>query len=131
MANQRVPSTLKEVEFSHNTLRLHLAHLERQGTQEGQKQMHTSKLPPNPKTRIITILRQFRDKAARVRSDNVGRMTIGSQSGACRCVSWCQCKPWIRRQNAEAQEDGVDLICFWLKNTKPFYARSPYDVASH
>jgi hypothetical protein len=69
--------------------------------------------------------------SARVRSDNVGRMTIGSQSGACRCVSWCQCKPWIRRQNAEAQEDGVDLICFWLKNTKPFYARSPYDVASH
>jgi len=56
---------LKEVEFSHNMLWLHLADLERQGTQESRKQMHTSKLPPNPKTRIITILHQFRDKAAR------------------------------------------------------------------
>jgi len=27
--------------------------------------MHTSKLPPNPKIRIIAILHQFRDKAAR------------------------------------------------------------------
>jgi hypothetical protein len=27
--------------------------------------MHTSKLPPNPKIRIIAILDQFRDKAAR------------------------------------------------------------------
>ena len=30
------------------------ARLERQGTQEGQKQMHTSKLPQNPKMRIMT-----------------------------------------------------------------------------
>jgi hypothetical protein len=45
----------REVDFSHKPLRLHLAHLERQGTQEGQKQMQTSKLPPNPKTRIKTI----------------------------------------------------------------------------
>jgi hypothetical protein len=74
---------------------------------------------------------RFKLLSTLILSDSVGRMTIGSQSGACRCVSWRQCKPLTRRQNAEAQEDGVDLICFWLKKTKPFYARSPYDVASH
>jgi predicted ArsR family transcriptional regulator len=52
MGFQQIP---EEVELSHDTLRLHLARLERQGTQESQKQIRTSKLPPNPKTRIKTI----------------------------------------------------------------------------
>ena len=51
MANQRVPSTLKEVEFSHNTLRLHLARLERQGTQEGQKTDAHLKTAPKPENK--------------------------------------------------------------------------------
>ena len=54
-----------EAEFFHNPLRLSLARLERQGTQEGQKQIYTLTPPPNPKIRIKTTLHQFRDKAAR------------------------------------------------------------------
>jgi hypothetical protein len=54
-----------EAEFLHKPLRLNLARLELQGTQESQKQMHTSKLPQNPKIRIATILGQFWDKATR------------------------------------------------------------------
>jgi hypothetical protein len=69
MTNHGFQQILKEVEFFHNTLRLHLARLELQGTQEDQKQMHTSNLPPNPKTRLTTILHQFRDKAARANSE--------------------------------------------------------------
>jgi hypothetical protein len=57
-----------EAEFFHKPLRLRLARLERQGTQENQKQVHTSKLSPNPKKGITTILDQFRDKAARARN---------------------------------------------------------------
>jgi len=56
---------LKKARFSHKQLRLHLAHLERQGQQEDQKHVYTSKLSPNQKTRIKTTLHQFRDKAAR------------------------------------------------------------------
>jgi hypothetical protein len=65
MATNGFQRIWKEVEFFYKPLRQHLAHLERQGTQEGQKQMHTLKLSPNPKMRIMTILHQFRDKAAR------------------------------------------------------------------
>jgi hypothetical protein len=46
---------LKEVEFFHKPLRLQLAHLELKGTQEDQKHVHTSKLPPNQKIRIKTL----------------------------------------------------------------------------
>jgi hypothetical protein len=60
-----VPTDPGGSRFFHKLLRRHLACLERQGTQENRKQMHTSKLSPNPKTRIMTILHQFRDKAAR------------------------------------------------------------------
>jgi hypothetical protein len=49
----------------HNQLRLQLARLELKGTQEDQKHVYTSKLAPNWKTRIMTTLHQFRDKAAR------------------------------------------------------------------
>lgn len=56
---------LKEVEFSNKPLRLHLARLEHQGTQESQKQMHTPKLSQNQEREIKTILHRFRDKPAR------------------------------------------------------------------
>jgi len=54
-----------EADFFHNPLRLQLALLELKGTQEDQKHVYTSKLSPNQKIRIMTILNQFRDKAAR------------------------------------------------------------------
>jgi len=56
---------LKEVEFFHNPLRLQLAHLELKGTQDDQNHVYTSRLSPNPKIGIMTILHQFRDRAAR------------------------------------------------------------------
>jgi len=56
---------LKKTEFFHNTLRLHLARLELKGTRKHQKHVYTSKLAPNQKTRIKTILHQYRDKPAR------------------------------------------------------------------
>jgi hypothetical protein len=66
MANQGGFHQIRiEVQFFYKPLRLYLARLGRQGTQEGQKQVHTSKLPQNPKIRIKTILHQFWDKAAR------------------------------------------------------------------
>jgi hypothetical protein len=67
MAITGFQQTLKEGAFSRETLRLHLARLERQGTQEDQKQMQTPELLPNPKIRIMTIFNQFRDKAARAK----------------------------------------------------------------
>jgi len=54
-----------EAGFSHEQLRLQLARLELEGTQADQKHVYTSRLSPNPKIRIMTILHQFRDKAAR------------------------------------------------------------------
>jgi hypothetical protein len=54
-----------EAESFHEPLRLRRAHLKRQGTQDGRKQMYATKTAPNPKTRIMTTLHQFRDKAAR------------------------------------------------------------------
>jgi hypothetical protein len=56
---------LQEVEFFHNTLSPHLARLERQGMQEGQRQMRASKLPPNPKREINTIFNHFSNTLAR------------------------------------------------------------------
>jgi len=69
MTTREFQQILKEAEFSHKRLRLHLAHLELKGTQEDQKHFHTSKLAPNPKIRIKTTLHQFRDKAAHYYSD--------------------------------------------------------------
>jgi DNA-binding transcriptional regulator PaaX len=46
---------LGEAEFSHKTLRLRLARLERQGMQEGQRQMCASKLSPKALKGINTI----------------------------------------------------------------------------
>jgi hypothetical protein len=56
-----------EVEFSHKLLKLNLVRLECQGIDMSQKQIYASKLSLNPKIGIMTILHQFRDKAARVR----------------------------------------------------------------
>jgi hypothetical protein len=56
---------LREVEFSHKPLRLHLARSELRGTQESQKQIRASKLHPNQKIGIMTNLHQFRDNPAR------------------------------------------------------------------
>jgi len=56
---------LQEAEFSHNTLSPHLARLERQGMQEGQRQMRASKLAPNHKRRINTIFNHFSNTLAR------------------------------------------------------------------
>ena len=63
---------LKKAGFSNNALRLQLARLERQGTQEDRKHVYTSKLPPNQKIRLVTILHQFRDKAARAKFADIG-----------------------------------------------------------
>jgi hypothetical protein len=46
---------LKEAEFSHEPLRLQLAHLKLEGTQEDQKHVYTSKLSPNQKIGLKTI----------------------------------------------------------------------------
>jgi len=64
-ANHEFQQVLKEAEFFHKPLRLNLARLKLQDTQESRKQMNASKLPQNPKIRITTILDQFWDKAAR------------------------------------------------------------------
>jgi len=45
--NSGFQQILKKVGFSHEQLRLQLAHLENQGTQEDQKHVYTSKLSPN------------------------------------------------------------------------------------
>ena len=54
---------LKEAEVFHNPLRLQLAPFELRGTQEHKKHVYHSKLSPNTKTRIMTILHEFRDEA--------------------------------------------------------------------
>lgn len=64
--DQGFPTSLEGTGVFRETLRLHLGRLERQGTQEDQKQMQTPELLPNPKIRIMTIFNQFRDKAARI-----------------------------------------------------------------
>jgi hypothetical protein len=65
MANHAVSSNLDKSRFFRKPLRLHLARLGRQGTQDGQKRMHTSKLSLNEETRIMTTLDHFQDKPAR------------------------------------------------------------------
>jgi hypothetical protein len=55
MATHGFQQILKRAEFFHKSLRLSLACLERQGMQQGEKQMHASKLPQKPKIRIIAV----------------------------------------------------------------------------
>ena len=62
---RRFHQILKEAEFCHEQLRLQLASLELNGTQEHQKHVHTSRLSPDQKIGIMAILHQFRDKPAR------------------------------------------------------------------
>jgi len=64
-AKSRVPTDPSGSRFFRRLLRLHLACLECRGTQKGRNQMHTSKLSPDPKIRIMTILHEFRDSPAR------------------------------------------------------------------
>lgn len=68
MANHGFPTNPEGSSVSHDALRLQLARLILRGTQEDQKQTQTPKLPPNPKIRMMTILHQFRGKAARTRN---------------------------------------------------------------
>ncbi len=54
-----------ELGFSHNTFKLHLARLERQGIVVKADGAYAPKLPPNPKRGIHTILNHFGHKPER------------------------------------------------------------------
>jgi hypothetical protein len=54
-----------EMGFSHYTFKLHLARLERQGMEVKANGACASKLPPNPKRGIDTILNHFGHKPER------------------------------------------------------------------
>ena len=55
---------LRDVGFSHDTLRLHLARLELQSMLVRVNSTCASKLPQNPRKGINTIFNHFRDKPA-------------------------------------------------------------------
>jgi hypothetical protein len=59
---QQIP---REVGSSHDTLRLSLARLERQGMEVKANSTYASKLPPNPKRGISTIFNHFCNRLAR------------------------------------------------------------------
>jgi len=76
--------------------------------QRSKKELRTSKLPPNQKIRIITILHQFRDKAARAVPD-VGQLTREN----CDAIN----ELWERIKNIE-----VPSLVEQLETNHPFRA---------